>query len=121
MKRYQDMTAKELADAKAVLMERYQKFMDMKLSLNIARGNPSVQQLDMIMPMMDVINSDTDCRDKYGTDARNYGALLGLQEAREFFGKERMEEIVKVINQKEEGGDGLADEYVLKFAEVQNG
>ncbi len=87
MKRYQDMTAKELADAKAVLLERYQKFKDMKLSLNIARGNPSVQQLDMIMPMMDVINSDTDCRDKYGTDARNYGALLGLQEAREFFGE----------------------------------
>ncbi len=87
MKRYQDMTAKELAEAKAVLLERYQKFKDMKLSLNIARGNPSVQQLDMIMPMMDVINSDTDCRDKYGTDARNYGALLGLQEAREFFGE----------------------------------
>ena len=36
MKRYQDMTAKELADAKAVLLERYQKFKDMKRSLNIA-------------------------------------------------------------------------------------
>ena len=32
-----------------------------------------------------------------------------------------MEEIVKSINQKEEGGDGLADEFVLKYAEVQNG
>jgi hypothetical protein len=32
-----------------------------------------------------------------------------------------MEEIVKSVNQKEEGGDGLADEFVLKYAEVQHG
>ena len=32
-----------------------------------------------------------------------------------------MEEIVKSVNRPEEGGDGLADEFVLKYAEVQNG
>lgn len=47
-----------------------------------------------------------------------YGSV---QEAREFFGCQTMEEIVKAINQKEEGGEGLADEYVLKYAEVANG
>jgi ABC-type multidrug transport system ATPase subunit len=47
-----------------------------------------------------------------------YGSI---EQAREFFGKEKMEEIVKTINRKEEGGDGLADEYVLKYAEVQYG
>ena len=41
-----------------------------------------------------------------------------IEEARKFFGREKMEEIVKTINRKEEGGDGLADEYVLKYAEV---
>ena len=87
MKAYQEMTQAELRTAKAELMERYQKYKDMDLSLNIARGNPCKEQLDMIMPMMDVINSHTDCRDMYGTDARNYGALLGLREAREFFGE----------------------------------
>ena len=44
-----------------------------------------------------------------------------IDEARKFFGKEKMEEIVKTINRKEEGGDGLADEYILKYAEVQYG
>jgi hypothetical protein len=44
-----------------------------------------------------------------------YGSI---EEARKFFGREKMEEIVKTINRKEEGGDGLADEYVLKYAEV---
>ena len=87
MKTYQSMTLQELAEAKSELMKRYQKYKDMDLSLNIARGKPSKEQLDMIMPMMDMINSDTDCRDKYGTDARNYGELLGLREAREFFGE----------------------------------
>lgn len=47
-----------------------------------------------------------------------YGSI---DDARAFFGKPTMEEIVKSINQKEEGGDGLADEFVLKYAEVQNG
>ena len=46
-----------------------------------------------------------------------YGSV---EEARKFFGREKMEEIVKSVNRKEEGGDGLADEFVLKFAEVQN-
>ena len=44
-----------------------------------------------------------------------------IEDARTFFGRESMEEIVKSVNRKEEGGDGLADEFVLKYAEVQNG
>ena len=42
-------------------------------------------------------------------------------DAREFFGREKMEEIVRAVNRKEEGGDGLADEFVMKYAEVQHG
>ena len=47
-----------------------------------------------------------------------YGSI---EEARAFFGRERMEQIVKSVNRKEEGGDGLADEYVMKYAEVHHG
>ena len=43
-----------------------------------------------------------------------------IEEAREFFGKDKMEEIVKSVNRKEEGGEGRADEFVLKYAEVQH-
>ena len=42
-----------------------------------------------------------------------YGSI---KEARRFFGREKMEQIVKSVNRKEEGGDGLADEFVLKYA-----
>ncbi|MBR3740176.1 MAG: ABC transporter ATP-binding protein [Clostridia bacterium] len=57
-------------------------------------------------------------------DAKRTGRLAyfgPITEAREFFGKERMEEIVKTINREEEGGEGRADEFILKFAEVQHG
>ena len=44
-----------------------------------------------------------------------YGSVDG---ARKFFGRERMEEIVKAVNSREEGGEGRADEYVMRYAEV---
>ena len=47
-----------------------------------------------------------------------YGSI---EEARQFFGRDTMEQIVKSVNRKEEGGDGLADDYVLRFAEVRHG
>ena len=43
-----------------------------------------------------------------------------VDECREFFGKEKMEEVVKSINRPEEGGDGRADEFIMKYAEVQH-
>ena len=41
-----------------------------------------------------------------------------IEEARKFFGKEKMEEIVLTINRQEEGGEGRADEFIGKYAEV---
>lgn len=43
-----------------------------------------------------------------------------VPEAREFFGKEDMEEIVKSINRPEEGGEGRADEFIKKYAEAHH-
>ena len=44
-----------------------------------------------------------------------YGSVDG---ARGFFGKERMEEIVKTINSADAGGEGRAEEYIAKYAEL---
>ena len=40
-----------------------------------------------------------------------------VEDARAFFGKEKMEDIVKAVNREEEGGEGRADEFVLRYAE----
>ena len=42
-----------------------------------------------------------------------YGSI---EDARAFFQREKMEQIVKSVNRVEEGGDGLADEFVMKYA-----
>lgn len=43
-----------------------------------------------------------------------------IDQAKAFFGKEKMEQIVMSINRKEEGGEGLADAFIAKYAEVQH-
>ena len=41
-----------------------------------------------------------------------------VKEAYEFFGKDSMEDILLSINQKDEGGEGRADEFVEKYADM---
>lgn len=57
-------------------------------------------------------------------DSQRTGRLAfwgSIDEARSFFGREKMEDIVLSINRKEEGGEGQADEFIMKYAEVQHG
>ena len=57
-------------------------------------------------------------------DAARTGRLAyygSIEEARTFFGKDRMEQIVMSVNRAEEGGEGKADDYIRQFAEVYNG
>ena len=54
-------------------------------------------------------------------DTRRTGRLAWfgpVAEAKAFFGKEKMEEIVKSVNREEEGGEGRADEFVRRYAEA---
>ncbi len=53
-------------------------------------------------------------------DAARTGRLAyygPVKEAYSFFGKQSMEEILLAINQKDEGGEGRADEFVEKYSE----
>ncbi|MBR3258770.1 MAG: aminotransferase, partial [Eggerthellaceae bacterium] len=56
------------------------------LALNMARGKPSAQQLELSMPMLDVLASGADYVAEDGTDVRNYGGLAGIPEARALLG-----------------------------------
>ena len=47
-----------------------------------------------------------------------YGSIA---EARAFFGRKKMEEIVRAVSGRDEGGEGRADELIARFAEVQHG
>ncbi|MBQ8092659.1 MAG: aminotransferase, partial [Clostridia bacterium] len=54
--------------------------------LDMSRGKPSQEQLDLSMAMMDVLDSSSDLTCEDGTDCRNYGQLTGIDEARVLLG-----------------------------------
>ena len=57
-------------------------------------------------------------------DSHRTGRLAffgSIEDARSFFGRDSMEKIVMSINSKDAGGEGRADEFIKKFAEVSNG
>ena len=82
MQSYQKMSKEELYKVKEGLEKEYAKYKGMGLSLNMARGKPAATQLDLVMPMLDVLNSSSELIAEDGTDCRNYGELKGIPEAR---------------------------------------
>ena len=82
MKSYQEMTREDLLQEKAQLEAEYAKIKDLGLSLDMSRGKPSAEQLDLSMGLLDAVDSKTDVRSENGTDLRNYGGLDGIPEAK---------------------------------------
>ncbi len=52
--------------------------------LDVSRGKPSAEQLDLSMDMLDVIDSHFEGQSESGDDIRNYGQLDGIMEAKNF-------------------------------------
>ena len=86
MQSYQEMSKEELLQEKASLEAAYKNYAKSGLKLDMSRGKPSAEQLDLSMGMMDVLNSSTDLSCEDGTDCRNYGVLDGIQEAKVLLG-----------------------------------
>lgn len=83
MKPYAEMTKEELQSLRKELSTKYKQYKFRDLHLDMSRGKPSVDQLDLSMGMMDVLNSSIDLTCEDGTDCRNYGVLEGISEAKE--------------------------------------
>lgn len=87
MTAYKDLTREELLTMKKDLELQYEDAKGKGLKLDMSRGKPSEEQLDMTMPMMDIFNSSCDMRDDQGVDTRNYGNLEGIWSARRLLGE----------------------------------
>ena len=64
---YQSMSKPELLKEKEKLQEAYDAFKAQGLKLNMARGKPSLQQLDLSMKMLDELTSTSDMLASTGT------------------------------------------------------
>ncbi|WP_369809513.1 aminotransferase class I/II-fold pyridoxal phosphate-dependent enzyme, partial [uncultured Adlercreutzia sp.] len=82
MARYADLSKAELEEELARVRERYAELQARDLALNMARGKPSQAQLDLSMPLLDVLDAEADFCSEDGTDCRNYGVLDGIPEAK---------------------------------------
>ncbi len=66
------------------LAERFEAFQAMKLKLDMTRGKPAADQLDLADGLLEAVSSE-EFKALDGTDTRNYGGLEGLPEARQLF------------------------------------
>ncbi len=82
MPRYADMSKAELETELAAVRALYDEMVARGLSLNMARGKPSAAQLELSLPMLDVLDATADLAAEDGTDCRNYGVLDGIPEAK---------------------------------------
>ena len=84
MKTYQEMTLAERQAEYAALCRTHQEQKALGLDLNMARGKPGREQLDMVMEMYNIpLTADDFITD--GIDARNYGYVAGIPIARKLF------------------------------------
>lgn len=82
MKAYSKMTKEELTVLKGKLEKQFEEVKGKGLKLDMSRGKPSKEQLDLSVGMMDVLTSESDLTSVDGYDCRNYGVLDGIPEAR---------------------------------------
>ena len=82
MKAYRQLDREKLLELKKELTQQFDEVKAKGLSLDMSRGKPGKDQLDLSMPMLDLVNAGSDMKCENGMDCRNYGVLDGIPEAK---------------------------------------
>jgi len=81
---YNHLSTQQLRQIKDDLLDRYRKFKSRGTTLDITRGKPCSEQLDLSSDMLDIINSRNYLTQE-AVDCRNYGGLDGIPEVKQLF------------------------------------
>ncbi len=79
---YTTLSKEQLQACKAELEEEYAGYVKQNLKLDMSRGKPAGTQLDLTNGVLDALDN---YKTADGTDARNYGLLDGIPEAKALF------------------------------------
>ena len=79
-----DLTADELADFAAGVRKDYEELQARGLKLDLTRGKPSAEQLDVSEALLELPGKG-EHTDATGADVRNYGNLRGIKDIREIW------------------------------------
>ena len=81
----QNLTKQQLEERLAFLSDEYNKYKAMNLKLDMSRGKPGADQLDLSDDILDISVVADVMRDVNGFDMRNYGILDGIPACKEMF------------------------------------
>ena len=84
MKSFFNMSESELLKEHKTFSKDYEEFKNKNLKLDMSRGKPSPEQLNLSMKMLDTLNSKSNFKTNSGIDVRNYGFCDGISEIKEF-------------------------------------
>ena len=85
MKKYQSLTLTEREQLSKQLYEEYDYYRKQGLSLDLSRGKPNSDQLDISLPLLSESRPREKCFSENGVDCRNYGVLDGIPEMKRLF------------------------------------
>jgi len=85
MKTYQEFSKSELENEFSALMAKYNEYKAMGLKLDLSRGKPNSDQLDISLPLLSEKRTREKCFSENGVDCRNYGVLDGIPEMKRLF------------------------------------
>ena len=80
-----EMNKEQLVALKNELTAKYDEVKGQGLSLDMSRGKPGKDQLDLTVDMLNVMVDSKDCIAENGFDCRNYGVLDGIPECKKLF------------------------------------
>ena len=85
MKKYCDLTEEEQSALYSSLLSEYNFYKSQGLNLDLSRGKPNSDQLDISLPMLSEARPREKCFSINGIDCRNYGVLDGIPEMKQLF------------------------------------
>ncbi len=93
---FQQLSPQELQEIKQQLSQQYREFQSKKITLDMTRGKPCAEQLDLAMGLFDCADASHYTAED-GSDCRNYGGLDGLAEAKALFSELMQVEVDEII------------------------
>ena len=85
MKKYEELSKEELYAEYEEILRKYNEFKVMGLTLDLSRGKPNSDQLDISLPLLSEARPREKCFSINGVDCRNYGVLDGIPEMKQLF------------------------------------
>lgn len=86
MEALKEWTKAQLSAREAELQEQYDAYKARGLKLDMSRGKPGPEQLDLTLDMLECVNEREGYKTADGVDTRNYGLLDGIPEVKSLFG-----------------------------------